>query len=143
MLWKSSRRRPENLLETPRINLQPTLERQIRTSPGRHLRTSLGRQILTSQGWLNRICRNVLGMLQGDVLRTNISKLGSSLELFGSWFYHRIYDRINYLICKKGNYKDGINRNFARIRIDSHNSLPLEKILTFHNVIILIKSVEK
>ena len=34
-----------------------------------------------------------------------------------------------------------INHNFARIRIDSYNSLPIEKILTFHNVIILIKSV--
>ena len=31
--------------------------------------------------------------------------------------------------------------NFARIRIDSYNSLPIEKILTFYNVIILIKSV--
>ena len=29
-----------------------------------------------------------------------------------------------------------INHNFARIRIDSYNSLPIEKILTFHNVII-------
>ena len=28
-----------------------------------------------------------------------------------------------------------------QIRIDSYNSLPIEKILTFHNVIILIKSV--
>ena len=34
-----------------------------------------------------------------------------------------------------------INHNFARIRIDSYNSLPIENILTFHNVIILIKSV--
>ena len=34
-----------------------------------------------------------------------------------------------------------INHNFARIRIDSYNSLPIEKILTFHNVIILIKPV--
>ena len=34
-----------------------------------------------------------------------------------------------------------INHNFTRIRIDSYNSLPIEKILTFHNVIILIKSV--
>ena len=31
--------------------------------------------------------------------------------------------------------------NSARIRIDSYNSLPIEKILTFYNVIILIKSV--
>ena len=36
---------------------------------------------------------------------------------------------------------DAINHNFGEIRIDSHNSLPTEKILAFHNVIILIKSV--
>ena len=27
------------------------------------------------------------------------------------------------------------------IRIDSYNSLPIQKVLTFHNVVILIKSV--
>ena len=30
---------------------------------------------------------------------------------------------------------------FARIRVDSYNSLPIETILTVHNIIILIKSV--
>ena len=34
-----------------------------------------------------------------------------------------------------------ISNNYARIKIDSNDSLPLEKTLTFHNVIILIKSV--
>ena len=32
------------------------------------------------------------------------------------------------------------NHNFARIIIDSYSSLPMEKALTFHNVIIRIKS---
>ena len=36
---------------------------------------------------------------------------------------------------------DSINHNFIRIRIYSYNSLPIEKILTFH-VIIHITSVE-
>ena len=36
---------------------------------------------------------------------------------------------------------DCINHNFAWMRIDSYNSLPTEKVLTFDNVIILIKSV--
>ena len=31
--------------------------------------------------------------------------------------------------------------SFARIRIDSYNSLPIEKTLAFHNVIILTKSL--
>ena len=33
-----------------------------------------------------------------------------------------------------------INHNFARIKADSYNYLPIEKLLTFH-VITLIKSV--
>ena len=36
---------------------------------------------------------------------------------------------------------DCINHNFAKMRIDSYNSLPTEKVLIFDNVIILIKSV--
>ena len=37
--------------------------------------------------------------------------------------------------------KSGINHNFGKIRINLYNSLSIEKIMTFHNVIILIKSV--
>ena len=36
---------------------------------------------------------------------------------------------------------DSINHYFVTIRIDSYNSLPIEKILTFHNFTILVKSV--
>ena len=63
------------------------------------------------------------------------------LVLFGSGLYDEIYNRIRYLISEKSGITDSINHNFARIRIDSYNSLPIEKTLTFHNVIILIKSV--
>ena len=42
---------------------------------------------------------------------------------------------------KKSGITDSINHNFARIRIDSYNSLPIEQTLTFHNVIILPKLV--
>ena len=51
------------------------------------------------------------------------------------------YDKIKYLINKKSAVTDSINHNFGKIKIDSYNSLPIEKILTFHNVIIPIKSV--
>ena len=34
-----------------------------------------------------------------------------------------------------------LSHNYARIKVDSYDSLPLEKILTFHEVIISIKSV--
>ena len=33
------------------------------------------------------------------------------LELLGSWFYNRIYDRSNYLKGEKSNYKYGLNHN--------------------------------
>ena len=43
-----------------------------------------------------------------------------------------------YFISEKSSITDS---NFARIRIDSNNSLPIEKTVTFHNARILIKSV--
>ena len=55
--------------------------------------------------------------------------------------FDKICDKIKYLISKKSGITDSINHNFGKIRIDSYSSLPIEKILTFHNVIILIKSV--
>ena len=54
--------------------------------------------------------------------------------------YNEIYNRIKYLISKKGVLQIFFNHTFARIRIDSCNSLPIEKIMTFQNVIILNKS---
>ena len=34
-----------------------------------------------------------------------------------------------------------ISHNYPTVKVDSYDSLPLEKTMTFHNVIILIKSV--
>ena len=53
----------------------------------------------------------------------------------------KVCDRTKYLISKKSDITYSINHNFTIIRIDSYDSLPTEKILTFHNVIILIKSI--
>ena len=55
--------------------------------------------------------------------------------------YNATYDRIKYLISENCGIINRINHNSARIRIDSNNSLPIEKIITFHNIIIFIKSV--
>ena len=52
-----------------------------------------------------------------------------------------ICDRTKYFISEESGITDSINHIRAIIRIDSYNYLPSEKILTFHNVIILIKSV--
>ena len=49
------------------------------------------------------------------------------LALFASERYNKICDRIRYLIRKKSGITDIINHNFARIRIDSYNYLPIEK----------------
>ena len=42
---------------------------------------------------------------------------------------------------KKRDNTDIMSDNFAKVRIDSFNSLAIENTLTFDNVIILIKSV--
>ena len=64
------------------------------------------------------------------------------LVLLASERYNAIYDKIRYLVSENSGITDSINHNFARIRIDSYNSLPIEKTLTFYNIIILIKSVD-
>ena len=63
------------------------------------------------------------------------------LVLFDYGLFDKICEEIKYLISKKSGITNSINCNFGRIRIDSWNSLPVKKILIFHNVIILIKSV--
>ena len=64
------------------------------------------------------------------------------LLLFGNEKYDAIYDEIRYLTSEKRNgITYSISHNFARIKIDSYNSLPIEKTLIFYNVMILIKSV--
>ena len=61
--------------------------------------------------------------------------------LFGPGYYDVIYNKIRYPISEKRDITGCINYNFARTRIDSYNSLPIEKAVTFHNVIILNQSV--
>ena len=61
------------------------------------------------------------------------------------WYYlelknDSIYNRIRYLIGVKSGITTVNYHSYARIKVDSYDSLPLEKTLTFHNVILLIKS---
>ena len=63
------------------------------------------------------------------------------LVLFDYGLFDKICDKIKYIISEKGGITDSINHDFGKIRIYSYNSLPIQKILTFNNVIILIKSV--
>ena len=63
------------------------------------------------------------------------------LTLFDSEKYDAIYNRIRYLISLKSGITFIFSHYFAKIKVDSYDSLPEEKILTLHNVIIHIKSV--
>ena len=66
------------------------------------------------------------------------------LTLFGSEKYVPIYDRITYLIKSRKwhhTYFYIFSCYFAKRDVDSYDSLPIEKILTLHHVIIHIKSV--
>ena len=84
-------------------------------------------------------------------MRIGFDKIGGFIRVRGGEFRHfvlfnyglfnKICDKIKYLISGKNGITESANHNFGEIKIDSYNFLPIEKILTFHNVIILIKSV--
>ena len=63
------------------------------------------------------------------------------LTLFGPKEYDAIYDRIRYVINLKSGITYICSHYFTKIKVDFYDSLPLEKLLTLHNVITLIKSV--
>ena len=62
------------------------------------------------------------------------------LVLFGYSYCDKTCDKVNILKVNEVVLQSS-NRNFERITIDSYDSLPIEKILTFHNVIVHITSV--
>ena len=63
------------------------------------------------------------------------------LILFGKKKYGDIYNKLRYLISIKSGITYTISHCFSKIKVDSYDSLPLEKTLTLHNVITHIKSV--
>ena len=63
------------------------------------------------------------------------------LTLFGSEKYEAIYNRIRYLISQKRGMTCIFSHYFTKIKVDSYDSLPIEKRLNLHNVIIHIQSV--
>ena len=63
------------------------------------------------------------------------------IVIFDHRLFGKICDKIKDLISEKSGITNNINHNSEKIRTDSYNSLPIEKILIFHNVIVLIKSV--
>ena len=53
--------------------------------------------------------------------------------LFGSRKYNSIYNTIKYLISAKSGITYFISHNYAKIKVNSYDSLPLEKTKTFQN----------
>ena len=54
---------------------------------------------------------------------------------------HDIFHRIRYLLVVKSGIAYAFSHNYARIKVDSYDSLSLKKWLTLLNCIILIKSI--
>ena len=52
-----------------------------------------------------------------------------------------ISNRIRYLISTKSGITDVFSHHYAKVKVDSYDFLPIEKILALHNVIIHIKSI--
>ena len=65
-------------------------------------------------------------------LRDRFDKINGFIKLYDGTRYLGFIDPENY---------DAISHNYARIKVDSHDSLPPQKTLTFHNDIMHIKSV--
>ena len=63
------------------------------------------------------------------------------LTSFDSENYGATYNKIRYLISLKSSITYIFSYYFAKIKADSHDSLPIEKRMTLNNVIIRIKSV--
>ena len=61
--------------------------------------------------------------------------------MFGSQNYDAIYNRIRYLISLKTGITYIFSHYFEKIKVDSYDSLPIEKRLILHIVIINIESV--
>ena len=55
--------------------------------------------------------------------------------------YDTIYDRSRYLISLKSTATCIFSYYFEKFKVDSHDTLPIEKTLTLHNVVILVKSI--
>ena len=88
-----------------------------------------------------------LWLLQNHYLSVSINQMYllefmTGLDIIRPWKkYDAIYNKIRYFIGQKIDITYVISHNYARVKTDSYDSLPLEKTLTLRNVIIFIRSV--
>ena len=64
------------------------------------------------------------------------------LVLFVPEKYDAIHNRISYILILKSGVTYVFSHNYARIKNDSYDSLPIEKTLTLHNVMKLINPIQ-
>ena len=69
------------------------------------------------------------------------NKVDGIIRIHDRTRYDTVYDRIRCLISLKISITNIFSHYFAKIKVGSYDSSSKEKILTFYNVIILIKSV--
>ena len=91
--------------------------------------------------------KNLIGV---KPLRIRFDKIDGSIRVYyGTRYlvlledekYDFLYYRIRYLAGVKRGITYVNSYNYAKNKVDSYGSLPLEKILIFRNVVILINSV--
>ena len=88
--------------------------------------------------------------LIAKLLRIRFDKIDGFIKIYDGTRYlvlfasqkknDSIYSRIRYLTSVKSGITYIILHNYAKIKVNSYNSLPLEKTMPFHDVLILIKS---
>ena len=74
-------------------------------------------------------------------MRIRFFKINWFIGFIGSEKYDAICNGIRFFISQKSGITYISSHYFAKIKVDSYYSLPIEKILTLHNVVIQIKPV--
>ena len=83
-------------------------------------------------------------------LRIRWDKIDGFIRIYDGTRYLTLFDYENYdaiYKCKKWHHISKlilmilVDSNLVKIKVDSYDSLPIEKAFTLHNIIILIKSV--
>ena len=83
-------------------------------------------------------------LIYSKPLHIRFEKIGGFIRIYDGTRYLTLfssYNRIRYLRSLRRGITYIFSNYFAKIKVDSYDSLPIEKRLTLHNVIIHIKSV--
>ena len=78
-------------------------------------------------------------LIDYKLLRIRFDKADRFIKVYDG-LYQTLRQDI-YLISVKSGITYIISHNYATIKVDSYDSLPLEKAMTFRNLIIIVKSV--